>query len=253
MKHKRGDVREDGKIYWSLKRGKEYWISKELYDKKRLRTKEQKDKIKSLLVRRRCGEMREDGMIFWSYNSFSKNGEYWVSPQKHKELLIVKNKRMKMARRKNPKPFIESCKKWRAKNKNRASEYQKSYSRKNRLKINSNHKKRMASDGLYKLRVDSSVAINKAISRGGFKKQTKTANILGCSFEEFKFHIESQFQPGMSWENRSEWHIDHIMPVSMAKTYDEVVRLNHYKNLRPMWAHENLRKADKTPDTLVLF
>jgi len=43
------------------------------------------------------------------------------------------------------------------------------------------------------------------------------------------------------------------MPVSMAKTYDEVVRLNHYKNLRPLWAEENLRKSDKIGDTLVLF
>ena len=57
----------------------------------------------------------------------------------------------------------------------------------------------------------------------------------------------------MSWDNRSEWHFDHIMPVSMAKTYDEVVRLNHYKNFRPIWALDNQRKSDKTPDTLVLF
>jgi len=57
----------------------------------------------------------------------------------------------------------------------------------------------------------------------------------------------------MSWENRHLWHIDHIMPVSMAKTYDEVIRLNHYKNLRPLWAHENLAKSDKTPEILVLF
>jgi CRISPR/Cas system Type II protein with McrA/HNH and RuvC-like nuclease domain len=57
----------------------------------------------------------------------------------------------------------------------------------------------------------------------------------------------------MSWENRNEWHIDHIMPISMAKTYDEVIRLNHYRNLRPLWAHENLSKSDKTPKELVLF
>jgi len=87
----------------------------------------------------------------------------------------------------------------------------------------------------------------------GYNKNSKTAQILGCSFEEFKIHIESQFKEGMSWENRSEWHIDHIMPVSMAKTYDEVVRLNHYKNLRPMWAYENKSKGNRIGDTLVLF
>jgi hypothetical protein len=77
--------------------------------------------------------------------------------------------------------------------------------------------------------------------------------ILGCTIQEFKLHIESQFKDGMSWDNRGEWHIDHIMPLSMAKTEDELVRLNHYKNLRPLWAHENLSKSDKTPEALVLF
>jgi hypothetical protein len=77
--------------------------------------------------------------------------------------------------------------------------------------------------------------------------------ILGCTIQEFKLHIEFQFKDGMSWDNRGEWHIDHIMPLSMAKTEDELVRLNHYKNLRPLWAHENLTKSDKTPETLVLF
>ena len=91
------------------------------------------------------------------------------------------------------------------------------------------------------------------MKNGGYRKKSKTADILGCSFEEFKTHIESQFQPRMSWENRHLWQIDHIMPVSMAKTYDEIVRLNHYKNLRPLWALDNQKKANKTPETLVLF
>ena len=240
-------------IFWGLKRGKEYWISKEVFDRKRFKYREKQLMIKSRNVRRKAGDKREDGMIFWSYNVLSKDGEYWVTQQKYEDLQKVNRKRMRVKRRENPKPFIERCKKWRIKNRNYTLEYQKSYSKANRDKINANHKKRLCNEPLYKIRVESSIAINKAISRAGFKKKSKTAEILGCSFEQFKSHIECQFQEGMSWENRHLWHIDHIMPVSMAKTYDEVVRLNHYKNLRPLWAHENLAKSDKTPDILVLF
>ena len=48
MKPKRGSVREDGKIYWGLKRGKEYWISKEVFDRKRFKYREKQLMIKCL-------------------------------------------------------------------------------------------------------------------------------------------------------------------------------------------------------------
>ena len=236
-----------------MKRGKEYWVSSEVFDRKKTKYLEKRIAIKNIEKKQKCGVARKDGMIFWAYNALCIDGEYWVTPLKYKELLRANAKRMNKVRRKNPKLFIERCKKWRIKNKEYTLEYQKSYSKSNRSKINANHKKRLINEPLYKIRVDASVLINKAITRSGFKKNTKTAQILGCSFEEFKAHIESQFQLGMSWENRHLWHIDHIMPVSMAKTYDEVIRLNHYRNLRPLWAHENLSKSDKTPEILVLF
>ena len=58
-------------------------------------------------------------------------------------------------------------------------------------------------------------------------------------------HLEKQFAIGMSWENRSEWHIDHIIPLSSAKTEDEVYKLCHYTNLQPLWAEDNLKKSNK--------
>jgi hypothetical protein len=61
------------------------------------------------------------------------------------------------------------------------------------------------------------------------------------------FHLESKFVDGMSWDNRSRWHIDHIMPLASAKTEEELVALCHYTNLQPLWAAENLRKSDKLP------
>jgi len=82
-----------------------------------------------------------------------------------------------------------------------------------------------------------------AFKMRGYKKNTKTKSILGCSFSEFKAHMENQFTQGMSWNNRPLWHIDHIIPMATAKTEEDVIKLNHYKNLRPLWAEENRKKA----------
>jgi hypothetical protein len=83
------------------------------------------------------------------------------------------------------------------------------------------------------------------------KKDQKTLDIIGLnSWEEFKKHMESQFTDGMNWGNygnkiETDWSIDHIIPISSATTLEEVKKLNHYTNLRPMWHIDNIKKRDK--------
>lgn len=48
----------------------------------------------------------------------------------------------------------------------------------------------------------------------------------------------------MTWENRSEWHLDHIVPLATATTAEEVAALNHFTNFRPLWALDNMLKSD---------
>lgn len=78
-------------------------------------------------------------------------------------------------------------------------------------------------------------------------KLLKVEIILGCTVEEFREIIEKQFQPGMTWENHNRfgWHVDHKIPVSMGKSKEEILKLNHYSNLQPMWSTENHRKSNK--------
>jgi hypothetical protein len=83
------------------------------------------------------------------------------------------------------------------------------------------------------------------VNRVSKSKRNKTFDIVGCSPYDLKEHLEKQFVSGMTWENRSEWHIDHIIPLSSAKTEDELYRLCHYTNLQPLWAEENLKKSNK--------
>ena len=51
----------------------------------------------------------------------------------------------------------------------------------------------------------------------------------------------------MSWDNRKKWHIDHVIPLAHAKTENEIILLNHYLNLQPLWANDNLTKGFKLP------
>ena len=73
----------------------------------------------------------------------------------------------------------------------------------------------------------------------------RTEDILGCKFDFFKIHIETQFKEGMNWLNHGKWHIDHKVPLDIGETVDEIIKLNHYTNLQPLWADENLTKSSK--------
>jgi hypothetical protein len=73
----------------------------------------------------------------------------------------------------------------------------------------------------------------------------RTAQVLGCSPQELRRHIELQFAKGMGWHNRTEWHVDHIVPLASAQSEDELFALMHFTNLRPIWGVDNLKKSAK--------
>ena len=104
---------------------------------------------------------------------------------------------------------------------------------------------RQDKDPVYRLTCHMRTFINNALRRAGCTKDQRTEEILGCDPEFFRQHIERQFLPGMTWDKRARWHIDHIIPMAQAKTEDDAVRLNHYTNLRPMWAKDNMSKGAK--------
>ena len=133
----------------------------------------------------------------------------------------------------NKEKLNKKNKEWRENNREKRKEYYKEY-QKNRMQI----------DTLFKLRCIIRSLISTSIKNKGYTKRSQTYNILGCTYEEFKIHLENQFTKGMSWENQGEWHLDHIYPVSLAKDEEELYKLNHYTNFQPLWAEDNIRKGN---------
>ena len=188
-------------------------------------------------------------------NSKYKNTQYYKSyckscSKKRRQEYYQKNREKDFARKKK---YFADPKNKVARERYRAymKEYNKEYNAnpKNREKKNARQKKRQKerrqSDPLYKLKCNVRSRINKTITRAGFKKNSKTHKILNCSFEEFASHLEKQFNSGITWENYGKWHLDHIVPVSLASTEEEIIKLNHYKNFQPMWGPENGSKNNK--------
>lgn len=91
--------------------------------------------------------------------------------------------------------------------------------------------------------------INQVLSGAGGNKAGRLVELSGCSTSELVSHLERQFSPGMSWGNRRQWHIDHIVPCSAFDLTDPAQQrvAFHYTNLRPVWSHENLSKQAKIP------
>jgi hypothetical protein len=83
-------------------------------------------------------------------------------------------------------------------------------------------------------------------------KKSKTSDLLGCSVLEFRKHLQKQFNGGMSWVNYGngcgKWNIDHIIPVTLydLSTIDGQKAAFNYKNCRPLWAIENIKRGNRS-------
>ena len=130
-------------------------------------------------------------------------------------------------------------------NKDKVYKMQKKYYQENKERINECQRKRRTKNPLFKLSCNIGNLIRISIKGNGYTKNSKTHDILGISFKGFKEHIEKQFTEGMSWDNRSEWHLDHIIPISSHSNEEEIHLLNHHLNFQPLWAEDNMSKSDK--------
>jgi len=147
----------------------------------------------------------------------------------NKEKLKIKDKiyRQKTKEKRNE---------WVNNNKERLKEYYREYK-----------KNKRTNDSLYKLKCNIQNLIYYRLKNNDIIKDKRTEQILGCTIEEFKQHLESKFKDWMTWDNYGlyngelnyGWDIDHVIPMAKATNKGEVIELNHFTNLQPLCSKVN--------------
>lgn len=199
--------KETGLLFWRFRDGKEYWVDRETFEERKAKKTEA-----------------------WR-RSYDKN--------KEKIRLNAKNSRKRNLERERAR-CRDSMRKFRENNRDE-------FNRASSIRNTRRTKERKKSDALFDMKIRFVSATSSAFRRRNWTKSSKTAKLLGCDWNQLKEHIESQFRDGMSWENRSQWHIDHIIPLASARNVDELSKLCHFTNLQPLWAIENIKKGHKIP------
>jgi len=131
------------------------------------------------------------------------------------------------------------------KNKKKVIEKSKIYQSNNKEKIRKRNNKRYKNEPLFKLKKAIRNSIGSSFRKRKFRKTSKTVNILGCAFDDFKIYIQNLFDANMNWDNYGTyWVLDHIEPLSRGRNYGEIVALNHYTNIQPLEKITNILKKD---------
>lgn len=171
---------------------------------------------------------------------------------------------MRRAKKSDPVKFTEKRKKWLSENKELIkktskkwmelnADYMKEYRKKQRTENPARTKEiekrgRVKARGTAKGRLAHSMGTRMREALRGIKAGRRWQDLAGYTIDQLKTHLEKNFLPGMTWENYGEWHVDHKIPVS-AFNYEKPEDIDFkrcwaLKNLRPLWALDNLKKND---------
>lgn len=149
-------------------------------------------------------------------------------------------------RKADPSRARATYKKWYTANPAQARAATNAWAQLNPEKVAATRSRRVADP---KYRLSNSVAgrVRDSIRNG--TKSAGTFILLGYTRDDLVSHLEKLFLPGMSWSNYGEWHLDHIVPISV-HNYETPEDIDFKKawslsNLQPLWAKDNIRKGDR--------
>jgi len=155
----------------------------------------------------------------------------------NKEILSEKNKKFRLE---NPEINKEKCRNYKINNPDYFSKW---------VEKNKEHRKKYIreynSDPKNKIKNSLRGRINELLNKK--YNNPRTLNLVGCDYEFLLKYLEDKFTEGMNWDNYGYygWHIDHMIPISSAKTIEDIYKLYHYTNLQPLWGKDNMRKSNK--------
>lgn len=178
----------------------------------------------------------------------SKRNKEWA--EKNKDKLIKKRKKyykenidkIQKYREKNKEILSNKAKKYYKKNKDRITKYRLKNKEKRKIKYREWEREKRISDPLYKLSNKTRNLIRSSIKNAGYSKTSKTRKILGCSFEKFMNHLNSNKYGFICGEVNID--LDHIIPLASAKSKKGILKLNHYTNfqLLPSDYNRNIKR-----------
>ena len=146
----------------------------------------------------------------------------------------------------NPLYYRQKAKEYYYSHKKQILEYSRKYYKLNRQKIIDYNVQLRRNKRLNNINIRLKDRLSKRLwdAVKGNCKSDKTMKLLGCSVEFLKQHLETQFKPGMTWDNYGKWHVDHIRPCCAfnLKLKSEQQKCFNYTNLRPLWAEENFKR-----------
>ena len=168
--------------------------------------------------------------------------------QENHEKIAEQNKKYKAE---NYEDILIKRRKWDKKYRDNHKEQRQAWIDNNRDLINKSkreyHKQRIASDPLYKFELQIRGLITSSFRRKHYKKNTHTYDIIGLNSKDFIAYLLQTFKDnyGYEWDGKEDVHIDHIIPLAVANTEQEIINLCYYTNLQLLKAKDNLEKHDK--------
>lgn len=185
---------------------------------------------------------RKDGLLDWCKKCKIESRQIW-----HKNNLDKDRISKKRYSQRHSDEILEKQRLFHVNNPdygaNKAKEYRERLGKKYNERIREQDKEKRTNDPFYAMKRRISGTLYASIVKYGFKKQSKSSKLLGCSYVEFKSHIERLFDSEMNWNNYSiTWTYDHICPCNQAQNEEELIKLQHYSNLRPY--KDNFKKSD---------
>ena len=208
---------------------------------------------KGIYCKECCKKYRENSKEkIKEYNrKYSK--EYYKN---HKEKIKEYNKKYKKEYYENNKERLkEKTKEYRKNNKEKIKEYKKEYGKEyrknNRERINEYERNKIKEDELFAVKKRCRRRIREFIKHRGHIKTSKTFEMIGCTPEQLLEHLHKTWYDNYGTEYNGEpVHIDHIIPLSSAKTEEDMYKLCHYTNLQYLKPEDNLSKSDRILQTI---
>lgn len=204
---------------------------------------------------------------------YSDKRKEWSKEYRQRPEVIAKRKARESTdeyKRKAHERYLKSrekrlayAKKYREENLEKVAEIQKNYRIKNADKIREKRnlyvktsptakaqrarykQRRLERDSLFAMKERMRKTMSDSFLRRGYKKDSPTSEILGCDWETLCKHLFNTWEQNYGSVYAGEdYHIDHIIPLSTAKTEADVKKLCNYKNLQLLKPQDNLSKSN---------